>query len=123
MFQYGIDAASARAFVQRNLQLREQFSLARGDYFDMSLVGVLHPAAQTKFSGFAVDEPAKTDSLNAAFDEVMTDHDYLLNPIYIGIQNKAVAYHLSAETHTRNILGFAENTAQVTYEWIFGRQY
>jgi hypothetical protein len=40
----------------------------------VAILCVTHPAAQTQLPGFAVDIPAKADALDAALNEVMTNH-------------------------------------------------
>jgi hypothetical protein len=75
MFNDSINSAASRTLSQGNPQLCEQSLFARGYNFNVSLIGVLHPAAQTKFSRLAMHEPAKANTLYTAFDQEMEDHN------------------------------------------------
>jgi len=77
VFQYSIDAASARSLAQRSLQLSQQIGFASGHNLNVSLIGVPHPAAQTKLSRLPLHKPAKANSLNSALDEEMQHHGSL----------------------------------------------
>jgi hypothetical protein len=69
-----VDAAAAGAFFEFGAELVEVFARAGGDDFDIAGVGVADPAAKAELGGFAVDEPAKADALNAAADEKVKNH-------------------------------------------------
>jgi hypothetical protein len=64
----GIDAASAGAFAQGLMQFGKVVRLSGGEDLDMAVFSVADPAAQANFGSFAMDEPAKSDALDAAFD-------------------------------------------------------
>ena len=74
MLKNGIDAAAARAFAQGPGQTRQYFSLTGGNHLYVTIFGIAYPSMQCESRRLAMDEPAKTHSLHAAFDEVMTDH-------------------------------------------------
>src|SRR5271170_387037 len=40
----------------------------------MAIICIADPAAKVERGGLAVDEPAKSDALDAAFDEIVMDH-------------------------------------------------
>ena len=122
MFEDGIDAASARALMQRRFQFGELLGVARGDDLDVSFFGVPDPSAQTDLGGFAMDEPPEANSLHAAFDEEMLNHFPLLNPIDVGAVDEAVANLLSTQSHSRCLLHLAEPASKLAYERILGRK-
>ena len=80
MFYNRINAAASRTLSQRNLQLREQRFVARGNNLNMSLVGVLHPAAQANLSRLPLHKPAEANALHATFDQEMEDHKMRAKP-------------------------------------------
>ena len=49
-------------------------SFAGGHNFDVAVFGVAHPAAQVEFAGFALDKPAKANTLHTALNEEMKNH-------------------------------------------------
>jgi hypothetical protein len=69
-----VDTAAAGAFFELGAEFVEVFGRAGGDEFDVAGVGVADPAAQAELGGFAMDEPAKADALNAAADEEVKNH-------------------------------------------------
>jgi hypothetical protein len=75
MFNDSINAAASRTLSQGNLQLREQRFIARGHKLNVSLVGVLHPAAESKLSRLPLHKPAEANTLNTTFDQEMEDHN------------------------------------------------
>lgn len=74
VFDETIDAAAARAAAEALAELVEVFGGAGGDNFDVAVFGVADPAAQVEFAGFAVNEPAKADTLHASLNEKMENH-------------------------------------------------
>src|ERR1700679_2104359 len=80
MFNDSINSAASRTLLQGNLQLREQRFVARGHNLNVSLVGVLHPAVQAKFSRLPLHEPAEANPLHATLDQEMEDHKMQLSP-------------------------------------------
>ena len=74
MFDDLIDAAAAWTTVKGAAEIGEILFGASGNDFHGTVVGVADPAAEGKLAGFAVDEPAEADALDAAKDEVVTDH-------------------------------------------------
>jgi hypothetical protein len=74
VFDDSIDAAAARAFVQFCAQSSEVSSIASGNDFDVSTVGVADPTAEIEFCGFAMHEPAKADALNPAANVEVKNH-------------------------------------------------
>jgi hypothetical protein len=68
LLDHGVDAAPARAFVESFPQLGQVLRVAGCDDLDMAVFGVAHPAAKIEPGGFAMDKPAKSDALDAAFD-------------------------------------------------------
>jgi hypothetical protein len=75
VFEYLVDTASARPLAQLLGEFGEFSWAARGNYFNVASLGILHPSAQANLGGFAMDEPAEADALDAAFDEKVFDHD------------------------------------------------
>jgi len=75
LLEYGVNTASSGASVQRLFKFSQIFGLAGRDNLDMPIIGIAHPAMQAEGGGFAMDEPAKADSLNAACDEIVADHE------------------------------------------------
>jgi hypothetical protein len=73
VFDDGIDATAPRTFAEGEGEIGEGVRIARGEDFDMAVFGVADPALERKSGGFAMDEPAKSDPLNAPFDEEMTN--------------------------------------------------
>ena len=69
-----IDAGASGAAAKAGAEFVKILRPAGGDNLHVSVFGVADPATQVKFAGFAMDEPAKTDSLNPAADEKMKDH-------------------------------------------------
>jgi len=69
-----VDAAAAGTFLKLGAEFSEVFGWAGGEDFDVSSVSVADPAAEAELGGFAVDEPAKADALNAAADEEVKNH-------------------------------------------------
>jgi len=69
-----VDAAAAGTFLELGAEIGEVFGGAGGEDFDVAGVGVADPAAKAELGGFAVDEPAKADALNAAADEEVKNH-------------------------------------------------
>ena len=69
-----VDPAAAGAFFELGTEFLEVFGWAGGEDFDGAVVGVADPAAEAELGGFAVDEPAKADALNAAADEEVKNH-------------------------------------------------
>jgi len=74
VFDDGIDAAAARAFVEFGAELGEGPGVAGGEHFHVASIGVADPSAQAEFGGFAMDEPAKADALNTSADKKVKDH-------------------------------------------------
>ena len=72
-----IDAAAARAFLQRELQLDKVLGPTCRNDLDMTVVGVSHPTPQAESGRLAMNKPAKADTLNAALYQVMTNHEIL----------------------------------------------
>jgi hypothetical protein len=70
-----VDAAAARTFAQAGAQFGEVRGRAGSHNFHIAILCVADPAAQVEFAGFAVDEPAEADALNATLDEEVKDHD------------------------------------------------
>jgi hypothetical protein len=75
MFNQGVDAAAARPLTQRFAKLGEGIGVARRDNFNMTVLGVAHPAMQVQRGCLAVDKPPEANSLHTAFDQVMPDHN------------------------------------------------
>ncbi len=75
MFYNSVNAAASRTFSQGNLQLRKQHFIARGHNLNVSPVGVLHPAAESKFSRLPLHKPAEANTLHTAFDQEMENHN------------------------------------------------
>jgi hypothetical protein len=69
-----VDSAAAGAFLEFGAELVEVFERAGGDDFNVTGIRVADPAAKAKLGGFAVDEPAKADALDAAADEEVKNH-------------------------------------------------
>src|SRR6185312_4037976 len=74
VFDDGVDAAAARAFVQLRAKVGEVFAGAGRDDFNVARVGVTYPAIEAELGCFAMDEPAEADALDAAADEEVEDH-------------------------------------------------
>jgi hypothetical protein len=74
VFDYGIDAASARALAQLDAEIFKRLRIACGYDFNLAGIGIAHPAAQAQLSGFAVNKPAKADALHTPADEKVDDH-------------------------------------------------
>jgi hypothetical protein len=70
-----VDATAPRSAFEREAEGGKFVRFAGGDDFDVSVFSVANPAMQAKCSGFAVDIPAEADTLHAAFDEVVTNHN------------------------------------------------
>ena len=60
--------------MQSFLELSQVRPIADGDDLDVTVFGIADPAAKVESGSFAVNEPAKSDALDAAFDEVVVDH-------------------------------------------------
>src|SRR5277367_5389930 len=56
------------------VQFGQVVLVASGEDLDMAVFGIANPAPKVEFSGFAMDKPAKTNALDAAFDEVIVNH-------------------------------------------------
>jgi hypothetical protein len=74
MLEDAIDAATAGTLVEAGAEFGEVFGLAGGDDFDVAFFGVADPAAQGELTGFAVNEPAKSDTLYTPLNEEVKDH-------------------------------------------------
>jgi hypothetical protein len=74
VFDDGIDAASTRALAQLYAEIFKSLRIACCDDFNLAGIGVAHPAAQAKLSGFAVNKPAKADALHTPTDEKVNNH-------------------------------------------------
>ena len=72
-----VDAAAAGAFVELGAEVGERCGVSGDEDFDLAGVGVADPAAQAELGGFAVDEPAEADALDAAADEEVENHTML----------------------------------------------
>ncbi len=69
-----VDAGAARSAAELGAEMAEGFFIS-GDYdFDVAIFGVANPAAEGEFAGFAMDEPAKSDTLDASLNEEVEDH-------------------------------------------------
>jgi hypothetical protein len=73
-----VDAASARAFPEGLFELFDVFGGAGDDDFDVALVGVADPAAETDLGGLALDEPAEADPLYPSLHQIMADHEAIV---------------------------------------------
>ena len=91
MFDDGVDAAAAGAFVELGAEFGEVFRVAGGDDFDVAGVGVADPAAEAELGGFAVDEPAEADALDAAADEEVKDHETKAQCLQLGARRGEAA--------------------------------
>lgn len=69
-----IDTAAARTAAEAGPEFGQILLCAAGDDFDVALIGVADPAAQIKFAGFTLDEPAETNPLHPALDEEVKNH-------------------------------------------------
>jgi hypothetical protein len=74
MLDNGVHSAATRPLAQRGLKLDEGLLFAGRNDFHVTVVGIAHPAFQAESGSFAMDIPAKTDALNASFDEVVANH-------------------------------------------------
>jgi hypothetical protein len=70
-----VDAAAAWAFAERCAQLVQIFGFAGGYDFDVAVFGIANPAFEFELAGFAVNEPAEADALDASADEEVKDHE------------------------------------------------
>ena len=77
MLDHPIDAAPARPFAQGDAQFSKTFFIAAGDDFDIAIFGVAHPAPKAQLAGLAMHKPAEADTLHAAFDEEVKDHNQI----------------------------------------------
>ena len=68
-----VNAASARPFTQRLLQLRKLLRFPHRNRFNVAAVGVAHPSAKPDFGCLALHKPSKSDTLNAAFNLVVAN--------------------------------------------------
>jgi hypothetical protein len=75
LHENGVNAASARAFVQSFVELGQVRFIAGGNDLNVTVFGIADPAAKVEGSGFAMNEPAKSYALDAAFDELVVDHE------------------------------------------------
>jgi len=71
MFDQAIDAAAARAAAKAGPQLIEIGRFARGQDFNVTILGVAHPAVQSKFAGLALHKPAEANTLHASLNQKM----------------------------------------------------
>ncbi len=69
-----IDTTAAGPAAQAGTQLGQILLLAGGYDLDIAVFGVADPAAEAQLTGFAVDEPAETDTLYTALDEKVENH-------------------------------------------------
>jgi len=74
MLDEAVDAAAARAAAQAGAQLSQVGLAAVRHHFHVAVLGVAHPAAQVELAGFAMYEPAKSDTLYATLDEEVENH-------------------------------------------------
>jgi hypothetical protein len=69
-----VDAAAARSMAEFGAEMAEGFFVAGDHDLDVTVFGVANPAAEGEFAGFAMDEPAEADTLDASFNEEVEDH-------------------------------------------------
>jgi len=84
-------------------QFSKVFLIAGGDDLDMAIFSIADPPAKVKRGGLAMYEPAKSDALNAALDEVVVDHWFRVQcgRGWGGVQGRAEAEsHVSAKRKT-----------------------
>jgi hypothetical protein len=60
--------------VQLGAENGKVFGLAGDHHFYVSAVCIANPAMEIQLGGFAMNEPAKTDSLNSPADKEMKNH-------------------------------------------------
>ena len=74
MLDYLIDAAAARATMERCAQLGKAPGLACSNHFDIAVFGISNPAFQLKLAGFPMYEPSKAHSLYSSPHQKMQHH-------------------------------------------------
>jgi hypothetical protein len=70
-----IYTATARSTFQQGSQLRQLLQSSGHHNLHLARLGITDPTLQPASSSFPVDKPAEANSLNAAFDNVMPDHN------------------------------------------------
>jgi hypothetical protein len=70
-----IHATTTRAAVKARPKLGNVLRFARCDHLYIAVFCVTHPAAKFELAGFALHKPAKANTLHAAFNQEMKDHD------------------------------------------------
>jgi hypothetical protein len=89
VFDDGVDAAAARAFVEFGAEFSKGPGFAGGEDLDLSGVGVADPSAQAKFGSFAMDEPAKAYALHTPANEKVEHHfEFLVSQRHGELSNK-----------------------------------
>ncbi len=68
VFEHGVDAAAPGTFGERLAEFGKLLGLARGDNFNMAVFGISDPTMESESGGLAMDEPAESNALDAAFD-------------------------------------------------------
>jgi hypothetical protein len=74
VFDETVDATAAGAAAEALTEIRQILGGAGGNYFNIAVFGVAHPAAEVEFAGFAVNEPAEAHALYAALNEEVENH-------------------------------------------------
>jgi anthranilate synthase component 2 len=95
-----VNASAAWAAVKADAKLIEIACLSSRHHFHFALFRIAHPSAQRKLAGFAMHEPAETDSLNAALNEEMSDHRERPSPV---LQMRASARKLGKMVHASHL--------------------
>src|SRR6202167_244618 len=71
---YSIHTAAARAAFEHGAKFGQLLLAARYHDLDLACVGIADPTLQSARPRFAMDKPAKANSLNTAFDNVVAHH-------------------------------------------------